>query len=99
MADDIFEVVEAWVCAFFSGLEAVAVVFGADEVDVHVPDEGHVLWAVSGSQPDEIVGEDDIEDPVEAVFDAQWARSPRAKTLQLSRTEIIASLGGDGAVS
>jgi hypothetical protein len=40
------------------------------EVDGEVFDNGHVLRAVAGLQAGEIVAADDIEHPMEPVFDA-----------------------------
>jgi hypothetical protein len=70
LSDDVFEVVGAEVCAFSAGFEAVLVAEGADEVHVLMADDGHVLGSVSSSQSGEIIVEDDVEDPVEAVLDA-----------------------------
>ena len=69
LADDGFEVVGVEVGAFSAGFEAVLVLWGADEVHGHVPDDGHVLRSVSGAQPCEVVVEDDVEHPVKSVFD------------------------------
>ena len=41
-----------------------------DEVHGHVFDNGHVFGPVSGAESSEVVVEDDVEDPVEAIFDA-----------------------------
>ena len=46
------------------------VVCGSDEVDGHVFDDRHVLRSEAGPETSEIVVEDDIEDPVQAIFDA-----------------------------
>ncbi len=43
----------------------------ADDVDGEVPDEGHVAGAVAGSEAGLVLLEDDVENPVEAVFDGQ----------------------------
>lgn len=42
---------------------------GLDEIEGHVFDCGHVFGSVEGSQEHEVVVEDDIKNPVEAVFD------------------------------
>jgi hypothetical protein len=41
-----------------------------DEIEDHVFDDSHVGGAVCGSQAHEIVVEDDVEHPMEAVLDA-----------------------------
>jgi len=42
-------------------------------VDGEVPDDGHIFGAMSGSEARLVLFEDDVEDPVEAVFDAPMA--------------------------
>ena len=41
-----------------------------EQVEGDVLDDGEVLRAEAVSQPAEIIVEDDVEDPMEAVFDA-----------------------------
>ena len=48
----------------------MAILGVADEVHCHVLDDGHILGSESGSEPCEVVVEDDIENPMEPVFDA-----------------------------
>jgi len=46
---------------------------GSDEIDRERPDDGHVFRAVALSQAGLIVGEDDIEHPVQLVLYAPMA--------------------------
>lgn len=59
--------------------------------------EGHVVWAIVGTQAGEIVMQDDIEHPVEPVLDAPMGANGLRERLwiELGRREIIApfSLG------
>jgi len=70
LADEGFEVVGVQIGEFSPDLEAVLVLWVADEVHRHVFDDSHVLRYVAASQPGEIVVEHDVEHPVQAVLDA-----------------------------
>ena len=63
------------------------------EVDGEVFDDGHVLRAVAGPQAGEIVAEDDIEHPMEPVFDAPMGahRLGEGCGIELGRAEIVAA--------
>src|SRR4051794_13100193 len=93
LADECFEV--AWVP---SG--ELAAVFEAcgwrglpHEVHGHVSEDGHVLGAMAGAQAGEVVVEDDVHDPMQAVTQCrrfstpQWARTARAKDRASRRAE------------
>lgn len=41
-------------------------------------DDGHVFGAVAFSEAGLVVGEGDVEDPVQLVLDAQWPRTASA---------------------
>jgi hypothetical protein len=62
-----------------SALEAVFSGGAADEVHGHVFDGGHVFRFVVGSKAHQVVVEVDVEHPVQAVLDAQCARTARAR--------------------
>ena len=49
------------------------VVCVADHVHSHVFDDGHVLGSAACSQPGQVVVKDDVEYPMEAIFDAPMA--------------------------
>ena len=69
MSEKGFEVVGIEIGELSAGLEAVAIVWCAHEVDGHVAHDCHVLRAWSGPQPHEVVVEDDVEHPMQAVLD------------------------------
>ena len=66
---------------FAFGAEAFFAGSGFDEIESHVFDGGHVFGTVFGSEAHEIVVEDDVEDPVEAVFDAPVGAGPWRRRL------------------
>ena len=46
------------------------VLWVSQEVHSHVFDDRHVFGSDAGAQPGKIVVEDDVENPMEAIFDA-----------------------------
>ena len=54
---------------FSADFEACLVIDIADEVEAHVTEGGHVGWAIAAAQSHEVVMEDDVHDPVQAVLD------------------------------
>ena len=64
-------------------------------------DDGHVLRSVSGAQPGEVVVEDNVEDPVEPVFDAPMGAHGQGENLgiKLGGAEIVTPLASEGSVS
>ena len=67
--DEAGEVVRVEACKLSPVFEAVLVLRMTDEVHGHVFDDGHVLGAVTGSQSGEIIVEDDVENPMQAILD------------------------------
>src|SRR5690606_6906339 len=67
-SEDFSEVVFIPSCSFSTQLDGSLVLDGADEIDGEVSDDGHVLCAMALSQPRLIVLEDDVEGPMEGVF-------------------------------
>ena len=57
----------------------MAVVAGAWDVDGHVFDDGHVFGAGAGAQSGEVIVEDDVEHPMQAVFDAPLGAGRRRR--------------------
>ena len=94
------EVVWGPSCEFSAELDGFFVGCGADEVEGEVSDDGHVFGAVSFSEAGLVVAEDDVEDPVEAVFDAPVPTN-RLSGLgrgEVGRGDIVSGLGvGFGA--
>jgi hypothetical protein len=70
MMDEGFEAVGIQIGEFPASFEAVLVLWVADQVEVHVFDDGHVSWAVCGAEARKVVVEDDVEHPMETVLDA-----------------------------
>ena len=84
MMDEGFEAVGIQIGEFPASFEAVLVLWVADQVEVHVFDDGHVSWAVCGAEARKVVVEDDVEHPMET---PQWARTAAAKVLASSLAE------------
>ena len=72
-SEDFAEVVFVPTGSFSAKLDGSLVFCGADEIDGEVSDDGHVLCAMALSQPRLIVLEDNVEGPVEGVFDEPMA--------------------------
>ena len=60
---------------------------GSDEIDCDVTYDGHVVGAVSPAQAGPIVGENDIEHPLQAVLDGPLARAAWAVRVAVSGAE------------
>src|SRR4051794_41748921 len=96
LADEGFEV--AWVPS--GELAAVFEACGwrglSHEVQGHVSDDGHVLGAVAGAQASEVVVEDHVHDPVQAVLNAPMGanRTSEGQSIQKSRRKIISAREG-----
>jgi hypothetical protein len=58
---------------FSSGFKAVPVVGGSHQVEGKMSDDGHFFGSVTLAQARLIVVEDDIEHPMQSVFDAPMA--------------------------
>ena len=86
---------------FSSDFEAVFILWIAHEVQGHVFDDGHVLRSVVAAEPGQIVVEDDIEDPMQAVFDAPVGAHRRRESLgvETSGGEVVAPFVGKRAVA
>ncbi len=86
---------------FSLDLEAVLVLGFSHEVYGHVFDDGHVFGTVAGAQSGEIIAEDDIEDPVETVFDVPVGAHGAGEGLGVEpgRGEVVAFLAFDLAVA
>src|SRR3954470_15007179 len=90
LADEGFEV--AWVPS--GELAAVFEACGwrglSHEVQGHVSDDGHVLGAIAGAQASEVVVEDHVHDPVQAVLNAPMGanRTSEGQSIQKSRRKI-----------
>ena len=95
-AQDFAEVVRVPGSLFPAHLEAGLGRGGAHEVEPHVADNGHVLGAMSGAQPVEIVVEDDVEHPVQSVLDAPMRPHGTGEggRIELGRAQVVAPLGG-----
>jgi hypothetical protein len=77
-------------CGFSADLDSVVSRRGADEVHGHVFDGGHIFWSVFGSEPHEVVVEDDVEDPMEPVFDAPMgANGAREKSVVEWKVSVL----------
>ncbi len=73
----------------------------AHAVHCDVIDDGHVLRAVAGSQSGQIVMEDEIDNPVQAVLDAPMGAHRGGEGLGVGRRrgEVTAPLPRDRAIS
>ena len=69
MFDAFVDVVEVLSGEFSSVFEACGWLRLSEDVHGHVFDPGHVFGAVAGPQADEVVMEDHIQNPVQAVLD------------------------------
>ena len=92
MSEKGFEVVGIEIGELSSDLEAVTVMGSAYEVHGHVAHDRHVLRARSGPQAHEIVVEDDVEHPVQAVLNLPVRPHGGREGLgvELGRREILA---------
>ena len=69
------EVVGAPAGELAAALDGFFVGYGAHEVEGEVSHDGHVFGGAAFAQPALVVLEDDVHDPVQAVFDGQWLRT------------------------
>ena len=94
LTDEACEIILIEIGKFPSVFEAVAVLWVAHEVHGDMFDDRHVVRAVCGSEPCEIVMEDDIEHPVQPVFDPPVGSFGMREGLgfELCRREIVAPL-------
>src|SRR5215213_238907 len=62
----------------------------------HVSEDGHVLGAIAGAQAGEVVVEDHVHDPMQAVFNAPMGanRTGKGRGLEKSRREIVSAREG-----
>jgi hypothetical protein len=66
-----------------------------------VADDGHILWPMAGPEAREVLSEDDVQYPVQAVLHAQMGpdRTGEGQSTQRERAQIIACLVFDLSVS
>ena len=86
---------------FSSHFEACFVVDAANEVEAHVANGCHVGRAVAGAQSHEVVVEDDIEDPMQSVFDMPMGANCGSEAFggEFCGGQIVASLGAGFAAA
>ena len=73
----------------------------AHEVHGHVLHGGHVLGAVAGAQPGEVVVEDHVQDPVQPVIDAPVSaqRASEGGDVEPGGGQVVAAGGAGRAVA
>ena len=99
LGDDGLEVVVIPSGAFSAGFEAVGSGGLVEQVHGHVFDDGHVFGTVAGSQPGEVVVEDDVQHPVQAVLHAPVGAhgAGEGPGVQSGRAEIVPARQGGPA--
>jgi hypothetical protein len=91
-ANEAVEVIEVPAGELAAVLEAGGGLGLVQEVQGYVLDHRHVLRAVAGPQPSEVVAEHHVQDPMQPVLDPPVAapRPSQARGIQLGRAKVVA---------